>query len=101
MVLLAPLGLLADGTAFGEDAPADLDLERYHLDAVPTGLARYAGFWHNTLFDGYSFADESNPVLAYLLSAAVGVAAIALGGAAAVVAVRRLRRRSVVAAAVP
>src|SRR5262245_58691751 len=46
MVLLTPLGLLAPGGAFGEDSPADLDLRRYHLDAVPSGLRHYAGFWH-------------------------------------------------------
>src|SRR3954453_17391807 len=38
MMLLSPLGLLAPGGAFGEAAPADLDLARYHLDALPTGL---------------------------------------------------------------
>ena len=38
LVALVPLGLLAPGGAFGEDSPADLDLRRYGLDAVPTGL---------------------------------------------------------------
>ena len=38
LVVLTPLGLLAPGGAFGEDAPDDLDLQKYHLDAVPTGL---------------------------------------------------------------
>ena len=41
--------------AFGEDAPDDLDLGKYHLNAVPSGLRHYAGFWHNALFDGYDF----------------------------------------------
>ena len=37
MAVLTPLGLLAPGGAFGEDAPEDLDLAKYHLGAVPTG----------------------------------------------------------------
>src|SRR5262249_19658774 len=38
MVLLTPLGLLAPGGAFGEDTPADLDLGKYGLQAIPAGL---------------------------------------------------------------
>ena len=56
MAVLTPLGLLAPGGAFGEDAPDDLDLQRYQLSAVPSGLRRYADFWHNSLcLDGYGF----------------------------------------------
>ena len=40
--VLTPLGLLAPGGAFGEDAPANLDLAKYHLSAVPNGLAKYS-----------------------------------------------------------
>ena len=64
LVLLTPLGLLAPGGAFGEDAPEDLDLHRYHLDAVPHGLQHYAGFWHNALFDGYDFTGDEHPTSA-------------------------------------
>jgi cobalt/nickel transport system permease protein len=77
-VVLTPLGLIAPGSAFGEDAPGDLDLGRYHLDAVPGGLRHYASFWHNTLFDGYGFANDAHPVLGYLVSALAGIAAIAV-----------------------
>ena len=59
MVVLTPLGLIAPGGAFGEDAPEDLDLQKYHLNAVPSGLRHYAGFWHNALFDGYDFTNDS------------------------------------------
>ena len=38
--------------AFGEDGPEDLDLQKYDLDAVPTGLRNYAGFWSHALFAG-------------------------------------------------
>jgi cobalt/nickel transport system permease protein len=74
--LLTPLGLLATGGAFGEDAPEDLDLAKYHLQAVPNGLARYAGFWHHALFDGYGFSNDKHPVVGYVVSAFVGMAAI-------------------------
>jgi cobalt/nickel transport system permease protein len=78
MVVLTPLGLIASGGAFGEDAPADLDLHSYGLGAVPSGLRHYAGFWHNALFDGYGFSADEHPVLGYVVSAAVGIAVIGL-----------------------
>ena len=78
MTVLTPLGLLAPGGAFGESGPADLDLAKYHLGTVPSGLRRYAGFWHNALFNGYDFSHDSHPVVGYLLSAVVGMAVIAL-----------------------
>jgi cobalt/nickel transport system permease protein len=80
MAVLTPLGLLAPGGAFGEAAPADLDLRRYHLDAVPSGLRRYAGYWHNALFNGYDFSHDAHPVAGYLISAAVGMLVIGLAG---------------------
>jgi cobalt/nickel transport system permease protein len=76
--LLTPLGLLARGRPFGEDAPKDLDLAKYHLQAVPNGLAHYAGFWHNAFFDGYGFSHDRHPALGYVVSAFVGIAAIAI-----------------------
>ena len=78
MALLSPLGLLAPGGAFGEDAPVDLNLHRYHLDAVPQGLADYAGFWHHALFGGYGFAGGSHEYAGYIVSALVGMGVIAL-----------------------
>jgi cobalt/nickel transport system permease protein len=94
MALLTPLGLLAPGRAFGEDTPARLDLHRYHLAAVPDGLARYAGFWHAALFHGYDFAGDAHPVVGYLVSAAVGLLALAGAGVVVVVVSATLRRRS-------
>jgi cobalt/nickel transport system permease protein len=78
MVLLTPLGLLAPGGAFGESAPSNLDLHEYHLDAVPHGLQHYAGFWHNTLFNGYDFAGDKHPNVGYIVSALFGVVVVAL-----------------------
>ena len=55
LALVTPLGLIAEGGAFGEDAPADLDLGRYGLNAVPEGLNRYNGFWSHTVLGDYGF----------------------------------------------
>jgi cobalt/nickel transport system permease protein len=91
MVVLTPLGLLAPGGAFGEDAPEDLDLTKYHLDAVPRGLAHYAGFWHNAIFDGYGFSNDAHPNVGYVVSAVVGTLVIAIAVAAAVKLIRLAR----------
>ena len=92
MALLSPLGLLAPGGAFGEDAPVDLNLQRYHLNAVPQGLADYNGFWHHTLLGGYGFAGGSHEYAGYILSALVGMGAIALAILAIVAAIRLVSR---------
>ncbi|WP_329236469.1 cobalt transporter CbiM [Actinoallomurus sp. NBC_01490] len=76
MALLTPLGLLAPGGAFGEDAPEDLDLHKYHLNAVPSGLNKYNGFWHHAIFNGYDFSSDSHPTVGYIISAVVGIAVI-------------------------
>jgi cobalt/nickel transport system permease protein len=78
MVVLTPLGLLAPGGAFGEDAPADLNVHRYGLRAIPQGLNRYYGFWRHTVLGGYGFSSGEHPVVSYILSAVIGIAVIAL-----------------------
>ena len=78
LVALTPLGLMAPGGAFGESAPADLDLRRYGLRAIPAGLSRYNGFWSHALLNGYGFGPGQNRTVGYLASAAVGIAVIAL-----------------------
>jgi cobalt/nickel transport system permease protein len=77
MVALTPLGLLAPGGAFGEDAPADLNLGDLGLKTVPAGLEHYTGFWSHTLLGGYGFNSGDHASLAYILSAAVGIAVVA------------------------
>jgi cobalt/nickel transport system permease protein len=76
MVVLTPLGLLAPGGAFGEDAPGDLNLGELGLEAVPEGLNRWSGFWSHTLLGDYGFADGQNPTLGYWLSAVMGIAVV-------------------------
>ncbi|GAA5009994.1 cobalt transporter CbiM [Actinopolymorpha pittospori] len=85
--VVSPLGLLAPGGAFGEDAPEDLDLAKYHLSAVPTGLAKYTDFWGHTLLPGYG----NGGAWQYILSAVVGMAVIAALVAALAWGLRRLR----------
>jgi cobalt/nickel transport system permease protein len=76
MVVLSPLGLLAPGGAFGEDAPGDLDLGKLGLRAVPEGLDRYNSFWSHTLLGDYGFSDGQNANLGYWLSAVVGIVVV-------------------------
>jgi cobalt/nickel transport system permease protein len=92
MVLLSPLGLLAPGGAFGEDAPVDLDLGKYGLGAVPQGLNDYTGWWSHTLLDGYGFSDGSNARLGYVVSAAIGAVAVGLAIALVILLTRLVSR---------
>jgi cobalt/nickel transport system permease protein len=69
LVILTPLGLLAPGGAFGEDAPDELDLGRLGLSAIPAGLARYADFWQDALFPDYL----SDSPWTYVVSAIMGI----------------------------
>ncbi|NNJ61610.1 MAG: cobalt transporter CbiM [Dactylosporangium sp.] len=87
MAVISPLGLLAPGGAFGEDAPEDLDLAKYHLGAIPEGLHRYSDFWGNTLLPDYG----NGSAWQYILSAFIGVLVVGalVGGVAWVV--RKLR----------
>lgn len=94
MVLATPIGLLAPGGAFGEDAPGDLDLGRYGLQAVPEGLNRYNGLWSHALLGDYGFGEGQNATVGYLVSAVVGIAVIAVVVVAAVGLLRLLRRRA-------
>ena len=79
LVVLTPLGLLAPGGAFGEDSPENLDLGKYNLKAVPTGLARWSSFWNHSVLGGYGFSSGEHPNIGYIISAVVGMAVIAIG----------------------
>ena len=78
LVVLSPLGLLAPGGAFGEDAPGDLNLGQLGLQAIPEGLNRYTGFWSHTLLGGYGHSQGQSATLGYWLSAVVGIAVVGL-----------------------
>ena len=93
MTMLTPLGLIAPGTAFGEAAPDNLNLGKYGLGTVPTGLRHYAGFWHNAVFDGYAFGNDEHPVVGYMVSAGLGIATIGVGVAGLLATLRLIRAR--------
>jgi cobalt/nickel transport system permease protein len=93
MIALTPLGLLAPGGAFGEDAPADLDLSKYHLSAIPTGLEKFSSFWSHTLLGGYGFENGEHPVVGYLISAVVGILFVSLFVAGFILVVRLIMGR--------
>jgi cobalt/nickel transport system permease protein len=78
MIVLTPIGLLAPGGAFGEDAPDSLDLAKYHLSAIPTGLDKFSSFWSHAVLGGYGFHSGDHPVIGYLVSALVGIVFISV-----------------------
>lgn len=94
LLLLTPLGLLAPGGAFAEDAPADLHLGSLGLRAIPEGMNRLNGFWSHTLLADYGFGDGANPVLGYLVSAIVGAVVVGLASFLVAGAVAAISRRS-------
>lgn len=69
LALLTPLGLLAQGTAFGEWAPEEL---RAQFGAIPAGLEQWSTLWTHSLFPDYGFASGDAPVVAYWVSALLG-----------------------------
>ncbi|MCX2727765.1 cobalt transporter CbiM [Thermomicrobium sp. 4228-Ro] len=90
LVLLTPLGLVASGSAWGEWSAEEL---QQLVGYVPSGLARWEGWWRAPLPD-YSVpwlpaeASFFEQVLAYVLSAVVGVGLVS----AAIFALRLLLR---------
>ncbi len=67
--LLTPLGLIAQGTAFGEWGPDELGEQ---LGAIPAGLEQWSTFWTHSLLPDYGFASGDAPVAAYWISALAG-----------------------------
>ena len=92
LVVVTPLGLLAPGGAFGEDSPRQLDLGKYNLKAVPAGLARWSSFWNRSVLGGYGFGGSEHRNVAYIVSAVVGIAVIAVAVYVVFLAVRLVGR---------
>jgi len=73
LVVLAPLGLLAVGTAYGEWGPDDI---QEMIGYVPSGLQQLSDLWHPLLPD-YDFpgGHDTMPAQApgYYVSAIIGV----------------------------
>jgi cobalt/nickel transport system permease protein len=94
MIALSPLGLLAPGGAYGEDAPNELNLGKYGLNAVPSGLAKYNDFWKHTLLPDYGFSSGRHANLAYVLSAIFGALVVGAVVFTLAAAIRALTRRT-------
>ncbi len=87
LVIAAPLGLLATGTAFGEWGRGEL-LRR--IGYIPRGLARLGGHWTGVLPRyGQSNTGGAGAVAMYVISAIAGIALLA---AVAWLVVRLMRR---------
>ncbi len=74
LVIAAPLGLLAPGTAWGEWSGAKLASRG--LGFIPQGLGKLANLWTAPLA-GYDLPGLHNPTLGYVISAVVGVLLVA------------------------
>ncbi len=76
LIVLTPLGLLAEGTAFGEWGPEELLKE---VGYVPTGVEQGGNLWHS-MFPDYTVAGFEGSFLhssiGYILSAVIGIALI-------------------------
>jgi len=75
LVFLAPIGLLAPGTAWGEWGSKKLT--EMGLSFVPQGLRQMEGLWGAPL-RGYALPILGNASLGYIISAAVGVVLISV-----------------------
>lgn len=72
LVLLTPIGVLAQGTAWGEWSASELQAR---LGFVPEGLDRLGTTWTAAIPD-YAPAFVKNPMLGYLFAAFVGAALV-------------------------
>jgi cobalt/nickel transport system permease protein len=75
LVLLTPIGSLAEGTAWGEWG-TDQFAEELHM-SVPAGLEKLSGLWTAAIPD-YAPEFIQNPLLGYLVAAIIG-SALAIG----------------------
>lgn len=89
MLLLTPLGLITQGTAFGEwggDELAEL------FGSVPAGFQHWADFWTSSLLPDYGFTSGENAVVGYWVSALIGSLLVAGFTFGVVALANRLRR---------
>jgi cobalt/nickel transport system permease protein len=70
LIVLTPIGLLAPGTAWGEWGRAEL--EQLGLGYIPAGFDQWSRLWSAPL-PRYDIPALSNPTVAYILSALLGV----------------------------
>jgi cobalt/nickel transport system permease protein len=75
LAAVAPLGLLAPGTAWGEWGTEEL--AKMGFKAIPEGIARLSGIWGAPL-QGYNLPALGNSNLGYILSAIVGILVVSV-----------------------
>ena len=75
LIILAPVGLLAPGTAWGEWGTRQLS--SLGLAFIPTGMARLSGLWSAPL-PGYALPALKNTSLGYILSGITGTIVIGI-----------------------
>jgi cobalt/nickel transport system permease protein len=75
LIVAAPIGLLAPGTAWGEWSTAELS--GLGLSFIPKGMQQLTGLWSAPLAS-YNLPFLGNASLAYILSAIVGILVIVL-----------------------
>jgi cobalt/nickel transport system permease protein len=75
LILASPLGLLAPGTAWGEWGTQQL--KGMGFSSIPVGLEKLSTLWGAPMA-GYNLKALGNASLGYLLSAALGIAVIAV-----------------------
>jgi len=73
LMLLSPLGLLANGTAFGEWSGNEL---KKLFGFIPAGIGKHGNLWHSPLA-GYRLSNHSM-ISGYLVSALLGILATGL-----------------------
>ena len=81
LAVLAPLGLLAPGSAFGEWSAEEL---KKTIGFVPPGLERFGGAWRHALLPDYNLPGGSDSLgfqqaTGYWLSAFAGILALTAG----------------------
>lgn len=75
LVAVVPVGLLAPGTAWGEWGAEELS--SLGLSFIPQGMVSLSSLWSAPLPD-YDLPALGSPIAAYILSALVGIALVAL-----------------------
>ena len=75
LIVIAPVGLLAPGTAWGEWGTEELT--SLGLSFIPRGMEKLSSFWSAPLPD-YDLPSLGNANLAYILSAVVGILVVVI-----------------------
>lgn len=73
LIILCPLGLISQGTAFGEWGTDEL-MER--IGHVPAGLEKLSATWQHSILPDYALPGSNGllgSIVGYVLSAVVGV----------------------------